>query len=231
MAHVDLHAVLASAARLQQVVPDAVLVGGTAAAFYARHRESHDHDHVLADLQERYLDVLDAVETTEGWVTSVRASSPPLTLLGSLGGIEAGLRQLRRVRPLEVEQVKVGAEHLLTIPTAQETLRIKAYLIIQRNQTRDYLDVAALADRFGTEASVDALIVIDEYYRDRSEQQDSVLTAVMQRLAEPNPRDARTTAQLASYKNLDPRWHHWNDVVEACRDLADAVLEELEEQP
>lgn len=45
------------------------------------------------DLSERYADVLEAVEATEGWITSVRASSPPMTLLGQLGGIEAGLRQ------------------------------------------------------------------------------------------------------------------------------------------
>jgi hypothetical protein len=28
--------------------------------------DSFDHDHVLADLSERYLDVLEAVEATEG---------------------------------------------------------------------------------------------------------------------------------------------------------------------
>jgi hypothetical protein len=45
--------------------------------------------------------VLEAVEATEGWATSVRASRPPMTIMGSLGGIEAGLRQMRRARPLE----------------------------------------------------------------------------------------------------------------------------------
>src|SRR5688572_208529 len=84
--------VLRSAARLQQVVPEAVLVGGTAAALYAGHRDSYDHDHVITDLAERYEQILEAVEATEGWATSVRASRPPMTLLGSLGGIEAGLR-------------------------------------------------------------------------------------------------------------------------------------------
>ena len=42
-----LRRVLASAARLQEVVPDAVLVGGSAAALHAGHRDSFDHDHVL----------------------------------------------------------------------------------------------------------------------------------------------------------------------------------------
>lgn len=45
---------------------------------------------MLADLADRYAAGLEAVEATEGWVTNVRASRPPLTLLGALGGIEAG---------------------------------------------------------------------------------------------------------------------------------------------
>jgi hypothetical protein len=49
-----LRAVLESAARLQELVPDAVLVGGSAAALYAGHRDSFDHDHVLADLSDRF---------------------------------------------------------------------------------------------------------------------------------------------------------------------------------
>lgn len=69
--------VLTSAAQLQVTVPDAVLVGGSAAALHAGHRDSFDHDHVLADLIDRYETVLDAVEATEGWATSVRASRDP----------------------------------------------------------------------------------------------------------------------------------------------------------
>lgn len=85
----DLLPILESAARLQQVVPDAVLVGGSASAAYAGHRPSFDHDHVLA-LRERYEAVLEAVEATDGRATSVRASRPPMTIMGRLGGIEAG---------------------------------------------------------------------------------------------------------------------------------------------
>ncbi len=58
----DLVRVLESAARLQVVVPDAVLVGGSAAALWASHRTSFDHDHVLADLNVRFDTVLDAIE-------------------------------------------------------------------------------------------------------------------------------------------------------------------------
>lgn len=219
--------VFASAARLQEIVPDAVLVGGTAAAHYARHRESFDHDHVLADLVERYAEVVEAFESTDGWVTSVRASSPPLTLLGSLDGVEAGLRQLRRLRPLEVEEIRIEGR-ALRVPTLEEILRIKAYLVVQRNQVRDYLDTVALADRLGMPAAATTLARIDAYYRDRSEGYDSVLTALVQRLSEPNPRDSRTTRQLGAYRGLVERWHDWSAVASDCRDLADAVVELLE---
>lgn len=225
----SLDAVLASAAQLQELVPDAVLVGGSAAALHAEHRLSFDHDHVLIDLVERYAEVVEAVEASEGWVTSVRASSPPLTLLGSLDGIEAGLRQLRRTRPLEVQQYAVAAGRTVRAPTIEEMLRVKAYLVVQRNAVRDYLDTVALADRLGPEAAGVVLGGIDDYYADRSVQDDSVLTSLVMRLSQPCPRDVRVTRQLGSYKGLDPRWHEWSAVVDACHTLADALVARREE--
>jgi hypothetical protein len=215
-----LEEVLVSAARLQEAVPDAVLVGGSAAALHAGHRESFDHDHVLADLVERYDQVLEAVEATEGWATSVRASKPPFTLMGSLGGIEAGLRQLRRSRPLETVEVAVAGVHTVVAPTAAEALRVKAYLVVQRNVVRDHLDVVALADHVGIDVAVEILVEIDDYYEDRSGEMGSVLTALVTSLAEPSPRDVDVIRELPRYKGLDPRWHRWEDVVAAARSLA-----------
>jgi hypothetical protein len=43
----DWELVLSSSARLQRILPDAVLVGGTASAIHAEHRFSRDADHVL----------------------------------------------------------------------------------------------------------------------------------------------------------------------------------------
>ena len=215
-----LQQVLISAARLQSVVPDAVLVGGSAAALHAGHRDSFDHDHVLADLVDRYEAVLDAVEATEGWATSVRASKPPFTIMGRLGGVEAGLRQLRRSRPLETCEVEVDADHTVVAPTAPEALRVKAYLVVQRNVVRDYLDVVGLSDHLGLEPSVDILLAIDDFYVDRSGQPSSVLTALVAALAEPTPHDTEVTDELPRYKGLDPRWHRWPDVVSACQELA-----------
>lgn len=218
--------VLESAAELQAVVPDAVLVGGSAAALYAGHRASFDHDHVLADLKERYEIVLEAVEATDGWATSVRASRPPMTLLGSLGGIEAGLRQLRRSAPLQTQEVRLPSGRTLVAPTAAEALRVKAYLVVQRNQVRDYLDVVALTDRIGQETAARVLARIDAFYVDRTGESDAVLTHLVSQLAAPSPRDVAVTRELPRYKGLSPRWHRWGDVEAACGDLAQALLDE-----
>ena len=215
-----LREVLLSAARLQEAVPDAVLVGGSAAALHAGHRDSFDHDHVVADLADRYEAVLEAVEATEGWATSVRASKPPMTIMGRLGGIEAGLRQMRRSRPLETFEVEVAPGRLVVAPTAAEALRVKAYLVVQRNQVRDHLDVVALAEHVGIDEAVAVLGEIDEYYVDRSEEEGSVLTALVVALAEPRPCDVDVIDELPRYKRLARRWHEWSEVVAVCEDLA-----------
>jgi hypothetical protein len=220
-----LQRVLESAARLQQVVPDAVLVGGSAAALHAGHRESFDHDHVLVDLEQRYAQVLDAVEASDGWATSVRASRPPMTIMGSLDGIQAGLRNLRRTRPLETLRIEVAPGATVTAPTPEEMLRVKAYLVVQRNAVRDYLDVVALADLLGTEQAGEILRRIDDYYDDRSLEAGSVRTSLALALADSKPVDVDVIAELPKYRGLDPRWHDWSAVVAACRDLALEVAE------
>ena len=220
-----LETVLESAARLQQVVPGAVLVGGSAAALYAGHRTSSDHDHVLPDLVERYQLVLEACEATEGWATNVRASSPPYTILGTLGGVEAGLRQLRRTRPLEVMETPLPSGATVRVPTLAETLRVKAYLVVQRNQVRDYLDVAALADHAGEAEAAPILVGIDDFYTDRSGEHGSVATMLVERLANPAPRDTRVLDQLDRYKALRPRWRDWSAVRAVCLSLARRMVD------
>jgi hypothetical protein len=91
---IELRQVLEAAAHLQRLVPDAVLVGGAAAAHHAGHRISLDDDHVVADLRSRFDDVLRALEETDGWVTA-RVKRPVL-ILGRLDGVETGVRNLIR---------------------------------------------------------------------------------------------------------------------------------------
>jgi hypothetical protein len=211
--------VLESAVRLHAAIPDAVLVGDSAAALWASHRTSFDHDHVLADLSARFDTVLEAVEATEGWVTN--RITPGKIILGELGDIETGVRQLIRSRPLEVTEVELPSGQLLRVPTPEETLRIKGYLIVRRNQVRDYLDVAALSDRYGIPRSGHVLARIDQYYADqRGPDAEGVATQLARQLADPRPADRRTIGQLGSYKDLDARWTAWENVAGVCRSLA-----------
>lgn len=223
----ELLAVLESAARLQELVPDAVLVGGSAAALYAGHRDSYDHDHVLSDLRERFDMVLDALEAEGDWVTNrVR---PGKIILGQLGDIEAGVRQMLRTRPLEQSEVALPSGRVLRAPTWEETLRVKGFLVVRRNQTRDYLDVAALAARFGHDAAARVLAAIDSYYADQHGAGRGVATQVARQLADPHPKDSSVTRQLDAYRNLSPRWTDWNEVRSVCLDVAARMLDQDEE--
>jgi hypothetical protein len=220
----DFNDVLRSAARLQQLVPDAVLVGGSAAVLYARHRISYDHDHVLADLSHRFDAVLEALEADPDWV--LNRAVPGKILLGTLGGIEVGIRQLIRKRPLETQAVEVPDGGTVVAPTPEETLRIKAYLLVKRNQVRDHIDVAALADRFGIEWAAVTLAKIDSFYDEGAPGEDVVAAQVVRQLGAPRPADSRTTANLGQYKDLAPRWQSWDAVVAQCQAIADAIIEE-----
>lgn len=214
--------VLRSAARLQQLVPDAVLVGGSAAVLYAGHRASYDHDHVVADLAERFDAVLEALESDPEWV--LNRAVPGKILLGSLGDIEVGVRQLIRRCPLETQVVDVPGGGSVVAPTPAETLRIKAYLLVKRNQARDYIDVAALSDRFGVRWAADTLADIDSFYDEGNGDDASVASQVTRQLGQPRPQDSRTIADLGEYKELAPKWQSWETVVGQCQAIADAMV-------
>ena len=215
----ELVRVLESAAKLQQIIPEAVLVGGAAAALWADHRSSYDHDHVLHDLSDRFDAVLEAIESTDGWVTN--RVTPGKIILGEPGEVESGVRQLIRRQPLEVAEVTLPSGHTLRVPTRDETLRIKGYLIVRRNQVRDYLDVAALSDRYGTARAARVLRRIDGYYADQREPAaEGVATQLARQLADPRPRDSATIRQLRDYKGLDTRWTEWEVVTAVCRSVA-----------
>ena len=224
MSNADWNDVIAAGVRLQQLLPDAVLVGGTASATHASHRVSLDADHVLTDLRERFDDVLSHLEQSDGWVTA-RVNRPVL-ILGSLDGVETGVRQLIRRRPLEVEVMETPAGPL-RVPTLEEMLRIKAWLVLSRNATRDYLDVVALADRLGVDAAARVVVDLDSFYEDqRGEGGERIATQLAKQLAEPMPYD-RADVDLLTYRRLAKRWHDWRDVELACRTLAHRMLDEI----
>jgi hypothetical protein len=222
----DWDQILAAAAKLQRIVPDAVLVGGTAAAVHAGHRVSYDDGHVARDLKARFDSVLAALEETNAWVTARVAR--PVQVLGSLDGVETGVRNLIRQRPLEIE-VYETPHGSIRVPTLPEMARIKAWLVLRRNATRDYLDLVALCDRLGAEVSR-VLVGIDEWYADqRGPGGERIATQLAKQLAEPKPYDL-SEVDLGRYRRLDARWQDWLAVADACRGLAVAMLDRLTEE-
>jgi hypothetical protein len=215
----DWERVLSAAAHLQQILPDAVLVGGTAAALYAQHRFSRDADHVLTDLRPRFDQVLAELESVAGWKTA--RVQRPVQILGSLDGIETGVRQLIRDQPLETTCFDCQGQSL-TLPTLAEMLRIKGILILRRNATRDYLDFAALADRLGLEATAEAFHAFDRLYPQPNG--ESALQQLQIQLARPLPYDLEEM-NLSEYKHLDPRWQDWFQVSEVCVQCAMVIFD------
>lgn len=217
----DWELVLSSAAHLQELFPDAILVGGTASALYAEHRFSMDADHVLTDLRRRFDAVLTELESVAGWKTA--RVNRPVQILGSLDGIETGVRQLIRDEPLETRVMDYHGKPLM-IPTEAEMLRIKAVLILKRNATRDYLDFVALADHMGDCAACLALQSFDRLYPQTNGESSAQQLQVQ--LASSMPYDLDAVApNLPEYKNLNARWHDWQVVQKFCQRLSGVLFD------
>ena len=218
--------VLVQAARLQKLIPDAILVGGSAVFLYTGHRYSLDHDHIISDLEERFDLILESLEREGDWITNRVVYGR--IILGELGGIEAGIRQLIRKKALEFQKIQIG-DLSLNVPTIEEITRIKAFLIIKRNQMRDYLDFAALSDKTGIPASATILEALDEYYTDDSSeshtQEKPALSQLLRQLCDPRPRDFRSIKQLPDYKGTVGKWKDWNYITEICKLVARELME------
>ena len=120
-----------------------------------------------------------------------REGESAVLILGSLDGIETGVRQFVRAEPLDTIVIVVGDQEL-TIPTEAEILRVKGFLLLRRNATRDYMDFAALVDRIGDAATAEAFERFDRLYpQDNGE---SALQQMLAQLASPKPYDPRANS-------------------------------------
>lgn len=202
---------------IQQHFPDLVLVGGTAAALHSGHRYSLDGDHVLSDLRDRFERVLEQLEQLADWKTN--RLSYPVLILGNFQGVDTGIRQLERTDPLEVEVVNG-----IRIPTVAEMIRIKAWLVVRRNQTRDYLDLCALSSLAGEKQTVEALEALDRLYPQRGI--ETVTRQLAKQLAEPLPADL-DDLDLSQYRGVQPPWDRWEPVKANCQRLSDLIVQDL----
>lgn len=209
----DWERLLAAERHLQYLLPGSVLVGGTAAAIHVGHRISLDGDHVLADLRERFDDVLATLERVAGWHTS--RVQRPVVILGQLDGVLTGIRQLRRTTPLETEELSG-----LRVPTLPEMARIKGWLLITRHTLRDYLDTVVLFERLGESQLHAALRDFDAIYAQPGGA--SPLSELAERLAAAAPSDL-AAIDLHSYRGLSAPWNDWTYICARGRHWAVTV--------
>jgi heme transporter len=128
---------------------------------------------------------------------------------------------MERRGPMETTNVQLPTGDRLQIPTGAETLRLKSYLIMCRNTTRDFAEFAELVDSMETHTAAVVLASMDRYYcGDRSRKQ-WVATQLVRRLADPQPSDEHDARMSGPEAEAD-----WAKVRERCLSVAVAMLEE-----
>jgi len=216
----DWDGLLTAVVEFQTAHGDYPLLGGTAAALYAGHRRSNDADYGVSDLAERFDELLRELDADDRWDLQRRHHGR--LLLGRFEGVQTGLRQLRRTRPLATEQRHTSAGRV-TVPTLPELVRVKGWLIIDRNVTRDYLDFAALSATLDDMTLEHALSLFNDCYRDvardGSDRATNPLMQLQWQLDAPHPDDLEETPP-SSYRGIQPPWDDWAVIADQCERTA-----------
>lgn len=126
----------------------------------------------------------------------------------------------RRRSPVETTNVQLPTGDRLLIPTGAETLRLKGYLIMSRNSSRDYAELADMVEAMEPETAAVVLAGMDRYYCCQPPRRQWIATQLVRRLADPHPSD------------VDVEWPQpddkadWEEVRQRCLAVAVAMLEE-----
>jgi heme transporter len=238
----DLRIVLKSAARLKHLVPDAITVADPLAFTGCGRLDVSGGD----DARTHELATAGTATGTNGHSKSKklagglphrngtgraapRAVRPvhPVTLWR--GRLSVALDALEtqaetdhpvfeRRCPVETTHVQLTTGDRLQIPTGAETLRLKGYLIMARNSSRDYAEFAELVDTMEAETAAFVLAGMDRYYSGQSPRRQWIATQLVRRLADPHPSDLDD-------ESPDEK-AHWEEVRQRCLSVAVAMLEE-----
>jgi RND superfamily putative drug exporter len=127
-----------------------------------------------------------------------------------------------RLHPVETTTVQLPSGDRLQIPTGAETLRLKSYLVLCRNNRSDYVELAGLADAVDLRHAARVLAVIDQYYSSGHPERRWIATQLVRRLADPRPSDLYSE----SVGGDDGSPAEWEYVRQRCLALAVAILEE-----
>lgn len=236
----DLRVVLKSAARLKLLVPDAICVtdplafSGCGRVGDVRGRVKGGDDDltrpaVLAGAasngQSMTRKLADGLPYRTGTERAVRPVHPITLWRGrlsvALDALETEAPTLTRRSPLETTHVQLPTGDRLQVPTGAETLRLKGYLIIGRNSSRDYAEFAELVDAMEPETAAVVLGGMDRYYCCQTSRRQWIATQLVRRLADPHPSDVDDDHWPGPDEKAD-----WEDVRQRCLSVAVAMLEE-----
>ena len=196
---------------IAQSIVGGIAVGGTAAAIYAGHRLSMDTDHLMMDLRGHFDEVLDKLSESKDWKTA--RLQRPVLILGSISDCEVGFRQSLRTVPIETVKAETPFGEL-EIPTLDEMIGMKAFLLYRRKALRDFLDFAAVAEGTTDEEVLRSVQKLDERYGEL--QTNSVRLDVSRTLVNPEPVDLEGT-DISHYRSLASEWHDWNRTADICK--------------
>ncbi len=127
---------------------------------------------------------------------------------------------LQRRAPVETTNVQLPTGDRLQIPTGAETLRLAGYLIMCRNSSRDFTELANLVDAMDPHTAAVALTDIDRYYCGQASGQQWIATELVRRLADPRPSDEDVELSDSGTET------DWDKVRRRCLSVAVAMLEE-----
>ncbi|HUO36702.1 MAG TPA: MMPL family transporter [Mycobacterium sp.] len=127
---------------------------------------------------------------------------------------------VERRSPVETANVQLPTGDRLQIPTGAETLRMKGYLLLCRNSSREYAEFAELVEAMEPQTAAAVLAGMDQYYCGQQSRGQWVASQLVRRLADPQPSDGEDPSS-----DLDPDVD-WSEVRQRCLSVAVAMLEE-----
>jgi len=216
----QLEPLIAISVRTQSLIKDAIPTGGTIASYYAKHRISFDVDHLLYKMTEEIDEILLQLQVQTDWKPY---SIKNVCVLGKLGGVEVGFRQMFRKKPIQTIKVMTNSGEW-EIPTIEEITSFKAVLTARRNNVRDYLDFAALSEAIGDDEKVMKILTsLNEGYS------TDWTFEVSKSLSDPNPSDL-DSLDLSNYKGLEKKWQDWNSIKLICQKYGKLLASETLKQ-
>lgn len=129
--------------------------------------------------------------------------------------VKTGIFCVKRNLTLETTTVTYRGKKI-TVPTLEEILRIKAYLIINRNSTRDYIEYIAIIKLLGMKKAIETMKNFENYYPSDEKTGISPIRQLLSQLACPIPYDLETT-NLDNYKKLYPQLQSWENICKICQ--------------